>query len=164
MRVVGIDPGIHGAFALVDDGILVAVEDMPVIPEIVSKKVRNKPNPALMADILRRWEASGPLIIYIEKVGPTPKDGVVGAFSFGKGAGLLEGVAAGMGLPFTLVTPQTWKKAMGAPADKNAARARACQLFPSHAAQFARVKDDGRAESALLALYGYRQMISEMMG
>jgi crossover junction endodeoxyribonuclease RuvC len=72
---------------------------------------------------------------------------------------MIEGVAAGMRIPYSLVIPQTWKKALGVPADKNAARARACQLFPNMASKFARVKDDGRAEAALIALFGYRDLV-----
>jgi hypothetical protein len=38
---------------------------------------------------------------------------------------------------------------------KDAARKRACQLFPQVAGLFSRVKDDGRAEAALLAYYAH---------
>ncbi len=41
-------------------------------------------------------------------------------------------------------------------ADKDASRAMACRLFPRHSALFARKKDDGRSEAALLAMYGAR--------
>lgn len=40
--------------------------------------------------------------------------------------------------------------------DKGASRVRAQQLFPNAAAQFAMVKDDGKAEAVLLAEYGRR--------
>jgi crossover junction endodeoxyribonuclease RuvC len=38
-------------------------------------------------------------------------------------------------------------------ADKGESRRRATQLFPDYADQWTRVKDDGRAEAALLAFY-----------
>ena len=56
-----------------------------------------------------------------------------------------------------LVTPQLWKKAMRLVADKDAARQRAVQLFPERAEWFRRVKDDGRAEAAMIALYGWQR-------
>lgn len=158
MRVAGADPGKTGAFALLVDGELIDVRDMPTIVEIVAGKPRNKPTPALMAALFAEWQKGGPFCLYIERVSAFPKDSKVGAFSFGKGAGHIEGVAAGMGIPFTLVQPQVWKKATGTPTDKNAARARACQLFPSMAAHFARVRDDGRAEASILALFGHRAL------
>jgi hypothetical protein len=37
---------------------------------------------------------------------------------------------------------------------KNASRAMAIQRFPDSAEQFARVKDDGRSDGALIALAG----------
>jgi crossover junction endodeoxyribonuclease RuvC len=41
-------------------------------------------------------------------------------------------------------------------ADKNASRQRAIETWPEHVRTFARVRDDGRAEAALLALFGAR--------
>jgi crossover junction endodeoxyribonuclease RuvC len=75
-------------------------------------------------------------------------------FSFGFSAGLVDGVLAGLGIPTTYVTPQSWKRAAGLTSDKSAVRLRAAQLFPDMAKHFARVKDDGRAEAALIARYG----------
>jgi crossover junction endodeoxyribonuclease RuvC len=43
-------------------------------------------------------------------------------------------------------------------ADKDAARMRACQLFPSAANMLERKKDDGRAEALLIAEYGRRTL------
>jgi crossover junction endodeoxyribonuclease RuvC len=48
----------------------------------------------------------------------------------------------------------TWKRAMQVPSDKGACRMRAMQTFPGHSDLFRRVKDDGRAEAALLGFYG----------
>jgi hypothetical protein len=39
--------------------------------------------------------------------------------------------------------------------DKNASRALASQFFPDCSDQWKRVKDDGRAEAALIAHYGW---------
>ena len=51
-----------------------------------------------------------------------------------------------------------WKRALGVQKSKDAARARASQLLPAAAAQWGLRKHDGRAEAALLALYGARQL------
>ena len=53
-----------------------------------------------------------------------------------------------------MVRPNIWKREAAVPADKNAARMMATRLWPDHSNLFARVKDDGRAEAALLAKWG----------
>jgi crossover junction endodeoxyribonuclease RuvC len=54
------------------------------------------------------------------------------------------------------VTVPTWRRAVGLPASatKEQSRGEAIRRFPGHAAMFARVKDDGRAEAALIAIAG----------
>jgi hypothetical protein len=48
------------------------------------------------------------------------------------------------------------------PAEKDGARARASQLLPQHAGHWPLKKHDGRAEAALIALYGWRQLFREV--
>ena len=67
---------------------------------------------------------------------------------------VILGVCSALRIPVSLVTPSKWKRDMGLTADKDQARARAAQLWPGAAKQFARKKDDGRAEAALIALWG----------
>ena len=55
-----------------------------------------------------------------------------------------------------LVPANRWKKAMGVTADKRSSRDVAARRWPTEAHRFARVRDDGRAEAALLAEYGRR--------
>ena len=66
-------------------------------------------------------------------------------------------ILAGLGVPTHLVTPVEWKRAFRIGADKREARLIASRLFPTNASQFARSGDDGRAEAALLALFGSQQ-------
>jgi crossover junction endodeoxyribonuclease RuvC len=70
----------------------------------------------------------------------------------------IEGVLAAAGLPIAFLTPRTWKRLVGIPPGKDgakdAARSEAIRRWPQHAALFARVKDDGRAEAALIAVAG----------
>ena len=171
--VVGIDPGLDGAIAVIVDGVLVDVVDMPVIEttslgkakfngtDIVKRDaVTRKVNPQGLADYLRHWAPTPArsVHVYIEQVGARPDQGVSSAFSFGAGFGILLGVAAALSMVYTTTYPQTWKKAMSCTADKNLSRTRAQALFPAKAAMFARAKDDGRAEASLIAAYGYRQL------
>lgn len=95
-----------------------------------------------------------PTHAYVERVHSMPKQGVVSAFTFGMGYGLIRGVLTGLGVATTLVTPNEWKRALRVGADKREARVIAGRLFPMNARDFARVRDDGRAEAVLLAFYG----------
>lgn len=76
------------------------------------------------------------------------------AFAFGKVAGQLEQALADNNIPTISVAPARWKLAMGLRgADKHASRVLAAQLYPHAAQLFARAKDDGAAEAALLIRY-----------
>jgi crossover junction endodeoxyribonuclease RuvC len=83
-----------------------------------------------------------------------PKQGVTSSFNFGMAFGLVLGVIAGCKIPVALITPGEWKREFRIGADKQAARLLASRMFPIYAHSFARVKDDGRAEAALLSVYG----------
>ena len=98
---------------------------------------------------------------FIEQVGPRPGEAVSRVFAFGKGYGEVIGVLVALGIPHTFVPPAKWKKALGVPAAKDGSRARASQLLPGGAFQWQRVKDDGRAEAALICLYG-KQFLSRI--
>lgn len=133
------------------EGHVLAIEDMPTVEIVVNGKKRRNMPPVALANIIR---ILAPQKAFLENVGVRPGEGAVGAFSFGRNLGQIEGVLAALQIPTTLVHPATWKRRMSIPADKGGARMKAMALFPDKADLFKRVKDDGRAESALLAYYG----------
>lgn len=149
MITVGIDPGQKGGIALIKDGALIYAEPLPVI------------NKQLAAPLLAAWfrdiEPDRPNRIIIEKVGAMPGQGVTSMFNFGYGAGIIEGVVGTLGYATQFVAPNIWKKALSLTGkDKHASRQLAARLFPDQAGLFARVKDDGPAEAALIAYWGQR--------
>jgi crossover junction endodeoxyribonuclease RuvC len=83
-----------------------------------------------------------------------PNQGVSSMFTFGKSAGIIEGVLGAMNIPVTFVTPQKWIKAMSVVGGKDGSRKRASELLPEFASEFKRVKDNGRSDAALIALFG----------
>ena len=94
--------------------------------------------------------------VYVEAVHSMPKQGVTSSFNFGHNVGTVMGVLGAMGLPHTLVTPQAWKKAMGLiGTDKDAARARAIQLWPKWRDLDKKGKGQALADAALIARYGH---------
>jgi crossover junction endodeoxyribonuclease RuvC len=155
--IVGIDPGASGAIAwLSDDGHLVTVEDLPVAKVKVGKTMRSRMLPAALAAMLVQRR---PAAVFLEEVQPMGTNGSIANFSLGKSAGLIEGIVAGLGIPLTMVRPKDWQKHYGlSGGDKGSSRARAMQIWPGSVDSFARVKDDGRAEAALIGLWGTHRM------
>jgi crossover junction endodeoxyribonuclease RuvC len=149
--LLGIDIGVQGAIALLNgDGSLVDIFDMPALSDGPSG--RRNVNAPLLAEIIAKSHATA---AYVEFVGARPGEGAVGAFAFGRSRGVIEGVLGACSIPATMIAPASWKRAVGlSHGSKDAARAEAIRRWPAHAPLFARVKDDGRAEAALIAVAG----------
>lgn len=152
MSIIGIDPGKTGALALLRPNGDLLVEDVPTF-KIGSKTTVDHYG---LARIVDAWAPETP-DVFLELVGTRPGEGAVGAFDFGRTYGLLLGICAAHFLKVHLVTPASWKAAMKVKGDKDESRRAACAAFPQQSALFARKKDDGRAEAALIASYGARQ-------
>lgn len=157
MLIIGIDPGAGGAIAF-RFGTMLWTHDMPADVVRSGKSNKRRVSAGQLAAMIRNampyGAVTGDVVAYVEQVGAMPGQGVTSMFAFGRAAGIVEGVLAALEIPTTLIAPTVWKRAVRCPAGKDGARARAAQLFPARAADFARVKDDGRAEAALIAHYG----------
>ena len=151
-HVLSIDPGVKGAlavFCLFDKSL--QVYDTPVKDGGVDGVKL-----AFFLDQIN-YQAGRTLQAVIEQVGSLPRQ--QGAFSFGLSTGKIHGVLDALSIPYTLAPPSQWTPAMGlrkltdetTAQNKSRARELATRLFPNYAAEFVRVKDDGRAEAALLA-------------
>lgn len=163
MIVIGIDPGCSGALvALTSDG--TACLDyltMPTIKVGTKSRVNGAAVAAFVRSIMER-QPSEPLHCFLEQVGAMPGQGVSSMFTFGHAAGLVEGVVTGAGLPLSLVTPQAWKKQAGLiGSDKDAARSRAVQLFPSLRVLDQKGKGQAVADALLIARYGLALSVSK---
>lgn len=150
--ILGIDPGLSGALALYDADGALEVIDVPTLQ--LKKRVIDE---YALARIIDDW-SSRVREVWLEQVATRPGEGAVGAFSFGRGYGLIRGICAASFLPIHDVTPAVWKRALKVTGDKDEARARASALFPRHAGAWPLKKHDGRAEASLIALYGMRQI------
>lgn len=149
---IGVDPGATGGIALLDHtGLLVAVDDMPYIDGAVSAP--------LLADLLRDHLLRCPgSAAWVEQSQAMPRQGVASTFKYGTGYGVILGVLGALEIPTHHIRPNVWKRTAGLGRDKGDSRRRAIELWPSHATSFARVKDDGRAEAALIARHGWQAM------
>ena len=143
MMICGIDPGAKGAIALLYEDFQ-EVHDMPMLGKEV--------NGSKVAALLTEFK---PDHIFLEQINAFGM-GRTSAFNFGRGYGILQGVFQTLKISYTLVTPQKWKKTYGLSKEKDQSRLLATRLYPNLADQFVRVKDDGRAEALLIALYGWK--------
>jgi crossover junction endodeoxyribonuclease RuvC len=142
--ILGLDPGASGAIAFYfpNQGSRIAVFDMPLVDGDI--------NCSHLAGMIKDY---APNIAIIEMVGARPGQGVSSMFKFGMAFGMARGVIASLMIPQRYVSPAKWKKHFGLAADKEKARELAIQFWPS-SSSFARKKDHGRAEAALLCKYG----------
>jgi hypothetical protein len=147
---LGIDPGLNGAMALYSPADAVA-------DRIPTFKIGTKQQLDISAT--RNLLASNSEFIahcYMEAPHAMPKQGVTSSFNFGKVCGQLEGILACLDIPYTLIAPATWKRAMGLTADKDATRQIASRLLPHLSHLWPLKKDHDKAEAMLLAYHAYR--------
>jgi crossover junction endodeoxyribonuclease RuvC len=156
MIICGIDPGLSGAVVFFDTvSRELDIYDMPTVEVLRSGKRKRELSPQLLSNILSGHKITA---AYLERVNAMSGQGVSSVFSFGRSSGIVEGILAAYDITTTLVTPQAWQKTMDVRGGKDGSRERAMQIFPAYAGMFARVKDDGRADAALIAAYGERIM------
>ena len=152
MIIAGIDPGKTGALAIVYADDAVQVWDVP------RDKIKGKDKPLWTVwgqDWGSALEFARPDLIVIESVAAMPGQGVTSMFSFGRSLGFIHALAVASGARIEFTTPSVWKAKLGLlNSGKGASREKFRALFPRYSCHVARVKDDGRAEAALLAYYG----------
>lgn len=168
--IIGVDPGITGALALVQQigaqTLLMAVKDMPVAQFRAGKAMKSHVIPTQVVGLLKEWIDPAPLDmpvdVFIEEVHAMPGQGVTSMFRFGHVAGLLEGVVAGLGLRLHKTPPREWQAIARVRKDPDAGRHRASELFPNLSAAFTRKMDHNRADAALIAYAGAKLLASPL--
>ncbi len=162
MIIVGVDPGKRGALARLDpDGSLCAIHDMPADVYGVARVLRDWAGEVIPDDFV--------CVVEQQWLRADQK----GTSNFLIHVGEIRGAAAALGYTVRDVAPQKWKRAFDlvltvpmkesgitARGMKTLSRAKAAELWPEQADLFKRVKDDGRAEAALIAEW-YRRFGKE---
>jgi crossover junction endodeoxyribonuclease RuvC len=151
--VVGIDPGQVGAYAVLDSEGGCLVDDLPVFHVKSGKSTRSELDPVQLANVLGSI-ASTLDHVFMEKVAARPGQGVTSMFRFGYASGLIHGVVAGLSVPFSWVTPQVWQRTARVSSAPDAARQRACELYPQVAKALTLAKHQHRADALLIAHWG----------
>jgi crossover junction endodeoxyribonuclease RuvC len=149
-RYLGIDPGLSGALAIVE-----TINGVPVLVDAVDMPSTGSGAKARV-DIIAaaEWIAKhAPSMAYVERAQAFPGQGASSGFSYGRAVGAIEAVVALCSIPMILVEAAAWKKRLHLPGkDKEGARQRALQLFPSQHVLLSRKRDHGRAEAALIVV------------
>src|ERR1041385_230378 len=153
--ICGIDPGLSGAlFFLYPDGSGKAF-DMPTL--LAGRAANSKRRDLDMHALFRLLKSHQQFDhVFIEQAQAMPKQSAYATGVFFQNYGQILGLLVGASLPYSVVHPQTWKRAFNLRRAKDAARARASELMPLAADQWPLKKQDGRAEAALIALWGMR--------
>lgn len=138
--VVGVDPGVNGGIAFLGSEAPRAFK----MPETEKD----------LYDLLAAYAFDYPPV-FLEYVRSSPQQGVVSAFTFGRGYGFLRGIITALRYPLHDVTPQKWQKALGclSGGDKNVTKAKAQALFPQLKITHA------TADALLIAEYGRRTLV-----
>lgn len=166
MLITGVDPGFSGAIALLDPETRdLTVFDMPLLTD--HKSGKQDLDDVKLAEILAPHQATGRCMAVLERVASMPKQGLSSTFRFGMSYGAVRLALKAHGYEFHNPTPQTWKghfkmKSRGSMTDseyKRMSLSLARERFPNNASDFSRLKDHGRAEAALIALYGKEKLI-----
>jgi crossover junction endodeoxyribonuclease RuvC len=182
--VLAIDPGLSGGLAFLprqgDDQPIMFV--MPVI-EVKGKKKGDKIKHEYDLGAIRNLIIERNVVhVFIEKQQPMTKpqikrcprcacvvettqaQGIISTFNTGRGFGLLEGLVAGLMIPYTVIAPQSWQPKLlgGVQGADSKAKARVVigRLFPGldlRASERARTPHEGKVDALLIGVFGLRQ-------
>lgn len=157
MRIVGIDPGVCGAIALIDtDTNEAQVWDFPKLEKEIDVMT-------LFGRMIDDITNGGSVDLVVkELVHALPKQSTVAGFKFGVNCGVARSFAGALHARLEYVSPQRWKKyfninGVDRPQLKELAVLKARNLFPKLANTLIKSKD-GRSEALLLAEYGRREL------
>ena len=171
--VVGIDPGNTGAIAFLsyETGELYDVKDMPTTQQEVSGTSRTKIDAVLFAECIdkatRELPYDGNMVTFTERIQAVPRfnkntgkydlsQGGTANIAFGRGGGIIEGYFAALRVSVYEIEASKWKPVMGCSKDKEQSMAVARKIWPDKMSLFKLKTKHGRAEAALVGLYGIR--------
>lgn len=159
INVLGVDPGLTGALALLDDrGRFLTISDMPIMSRgVKSGKSQNCVNYKGLQLLIDAWRAEyGEIVAYVENIHAMPGQGVTSMFNMGDTFGAIKAILACEDIETYYITPQSWKKHFKLTSDKEQCRAYAIRTCPQAAQYLDRKKDHNRAEALLIARYGVK--------
>ena len=153
MIIIGIDPGISGALAILEGKRVMKIIDMPVMSE--GKKNKRQVNSALLASLIKEnTKDYDEIVVVVEQVNAMPGQGVTSMFNFGQTFGAIKGICAALNLPIFFVRPAKWKKHFDLiNSSKDASRTKAIEMYPSISDQLSKKKDVNKSDAILIARF-----------
>jgi len=153
MKIIGIDPGLSGAIAILEDSKIKNLFDMPVMSE--GKKNKRQLNSAQLVKLINdNISKDEEVNVVVEQVNAMPGQGVTSMFNFGQTFGAIKGICAAMGLPIYFVRPSKWKKHFELiNSSKDASRTKAIEMYPSISDSLSRKKDVNKSDAILIARF-----------
>ena len=161
MKIIGIDPGLSGAIAILENKKVLNIFDMPVMAE--GKKNKRQLNSAQLVDLLKKIVTEkDEIYVVVEQVNAMPGQGVTSIFNFGQTFGAIKGVCAALSLPIFFVRPSKWKKYFELiNSSKDASRTKVIEMYPMLSNQLAKKKDVNKSQAILIARIYYETTLKE---
>ena len=153
MKILGIDPGLSGAIAILEDKKVVGIFDMPVMAE--GKKNKRQLNSAQLVNIIKENIGNNDeTAVVVVQVNAMPGQGVTSMFNFGQTFGAIKGVCAALELPIFFVRPSKWKKHFELiNSSKDSSRTKAIEMYPYLSNQLSKKKDVNKSDAILIARF-----------
>ena len=152
MKIIGIDPGLSGAIAVLENNKVLNIFDIPVMSEGKNKRQLNS---ALLVNLLKDNVRDGEdVAIIVEQVNAMPGQGVTSMFNFGQTFGAIKGICAALEFPIYFVRPSKWKKHFELiNSSKDASRTKAIEMYPKLSSQLSKKKDVNKSDAILIARF-----------
>ena len=153
MRIIGIDPGLSGGIAVLEDNKVLEIYDAPVMSE--GKKNKKQLNSALLVKLIKKnIQKKEETVMVVEQVNAMPGQGVTSMFNFGQTFGAIKGICAALGLPIFFVRPAKWKKHFELiNSSKDASRTKVIEMYPSISDKLSKKKDVNKSDAILIARF-----------
>ncbi len=161
MKIIGIDPGLSGAIAVLENNNVLNIFDIPVMSE--GKKNKRQLNSALLVNLLKENIVKDEEVaVVVEQVNAMPGQGVTSMFNFGQTFGAIKGICAALELPIYFVRPSKWKKHFDLiKSSKDSSRTKAIEMYPKLSNQLAKKKDVNKSDAILIARYFSETRLTE---
>ena len=161
MIIIGIDPGLSGAIAVLEDNKVLNLFDMPVMSE--GKKNKRQLNSAYLVNLIRQnLDKDKDTVVVVEQVNAMPGQGVTSMFNFGQTFGAIKGICAALELPIFFVRPSKWKKYFELiNASKDSSRTKAIEMYPKLSNQLSKKKDVNKSDAILIARFYSETRLTE---
>ena len=153
MKIIGIDPGLSGAIAILKDKKVLSLFEMPVMAE--GKKNKRQLNSSQLANIIKENTKNvEETVVIVEQVNAMPGQGVTSMFNFGQTFGAIKGVCATLELPIFFVRPSKWNKHFELiNSSKDASRTKVIEMYPTLSKHLSKKKDVNKSDAILIARF-----------